>query len=155
MDQITWCAQQKHGIELVEPSDNLRGAYLKKAEEALETLKTTASRDWQLTTAYYTIYHGIYSLLMKMGVKCEIHSCTIECARRFLTKHFSKEDFDLIDKAFQARKDSQYYVNRAVPDKNYQLILKNTPAFLATCRNIVLDQKEVSEIREKIKALSI
>ncbi len=153
MDQIKWCIKQKKGIELVEPSDNLRKAYLIKAEEALETLRTSKNRDWQLTTAYYTIYHGIYSLLMKIGVKCEIHSCTIEFVKRFLKEYFSTEDFELIDKAFSARIDSQYYVNREVPDKNYDLIMKKTPAFLVKCKNIILKQKEINEIRDKISSL--
>ncbi len=150
MDQIKWCMQQKKGIELVEPSDNLREAYLIKAEEALDALKTSRSRDWQLTAAYYTIYHGIYSLLMKMGIKCEIHSCTIEFTKRFLNSHFSPHDFELIDKAFSARIDSQYYVNRHVPDQNYERIMKKTPAFLVTCKNIVLEQKEITEVRARI-----
>ena len=147
MDQIKWCIQQKKGIELVEPSKNLRDAYLIKAEEALDTLRTSKSRDWQLTTAYYTIYHGIYSLLMKIGIKCEIHSCSIEFTKRFLKNHFLPEDFELIDKAFSARIDSQYYVNRKVPDQNYELIIKKTPAFLVKCKNIVLEQKEIQDIR--------
>ncbi|MFH1433071.1 MAG: hypothetical protein ABIG84_07700 [archaeon] len=153
MDQMKWCMQQKRGIELVEPSDNLRDAYLIKAEEALDTLRTSKSRDWQLTTAYYTIYHSIYSLLMKIGVKCEIHSCTIEFTKRFLKNHFSSEDFELIDKAFSARIDSQYYVNRRVPDKNYELIMKKTSAFLVKCKNIVLEQKEVEAVRKQIFSL--
>lgn len=103
MDQIKWCLNQKKGIEIVEPSDNLRDAYLVKAEDALDTLKTSKSRDWQLTTAYYTIYNSIYSLLMKIGIKCEIHSCTIEFTKRYLKDHFTpgnlfsiiKIDFDL------------------------------------------------------------
>ena len=45
MDQIKCCIQQKKGIELVESSDNLRNAYLIKAEEALDTLRTSKSRD--------------------------------------------------------------------------------------------------------------
>ncbi len=45
MDQIKWCMQQKKGIELVEPSDNLKDAYLIKAEEALDTLKTSNAKD--------------------------------------------------------------------------------------------------------------
>jgi len=106
MDQIKWCLNQKKGIELVEPNDNLREAYLIKADEALETLRTSKIKDWQLITAYYAIYHSLYSLLMKIGVKCEIHSCTIEFAKRFLKKYFSAEDFELIDKAFSARIDS-------------------------------------------------
>ena len=153
MDQIKWCLQQKKGIELVEPSDNLRDAYLVKAEDALDTLKTSKSRDWQLTTAYYTIYNSIYSLLMKIGIKCEIHSCTIEFAKRYLKDHFTPEDFELIDKAFSARIDSQYYVNRHVPDQNYDLIMKKTPAFLVKCKNIVLDQKEIIEIRARISSV--
>ena len=154
MDQIKWCLNQKKGIELIEPSDNLRNAYLIKAEEALEVLGATKIKDWKLTTAYYTLYHGMYSLLMKMGVKCEIHTCTIEFVRIFLRKHFTTEDFELIDKAFTARNDSQYYVNREVPDENYQLIMKKTPAFLVKCKNTILEQKEVNEIRENIKAIS-
>ncbi len=153
MDQIKWCMQQKKGIELVEPSDNLRDAYLIKAEDALDTLKTSKSRDWQLTTAYYTIYNGLYSLLMKIGIKCEIHSCTIEFTKRFLKDHFSPQDFELIDKAFSARIDSQYYVNRQVPDQNYDLIMKKTPAFLVKCKNIVIDQKEITEIRARISSV--
>ena len=153
MDQIKWCMQQKKGIELVEPSNNLRDAYLIKAEEALDTLRTSKSRDWQLTTAYYTIYHGIYSLLMKIGVKCEIHACTIEFAKRYLKNHFLPEDFELIDKAFSARIDSQYYVNRRVPNQNYELIMKKTPVFLVKCKNIVLEQKEIEDIRGRISSL--
>ena len=153
MDQIKWCLNQKKGIELVEPSDNLRDAYLVKAEDALDTLKTSRSRDWQLTTAYYTIYNSIYSLLMKIGIKCEIHSCTIEFTKRYLKDHFTPEDFELIDKAFSARIDSQYYVNRQVPDQNYDLIMKKTPAFLVKCKNIVLDQKEITEIRARVSSV--
>ena len=144
--------QQKKGIELIEPSDNLRDAYLIKAEDALDTLKTSKNRDWQLTTAYYTIYNGLYSLLMKMGVKCEIHSCTIEFTKRFLKDNFSSQDFELIDKAFSARIDSQYYVNRQVPDQNYDLIMKKTPAFLVKCKNIVIDQKKIIDIRARISS---
>ncbi len=154
MDKIAWCLNQKKGIELVEPSDNLRDAYLIKAEEALETLRTSKSRDWQLTTAYYTIYHGIYSILMKIGIKCEIHSCTIEFAKRFLKEHFTPEDFELIDKAFSARIDSQYYVNREVPNQNYDLIMRKAPAFLVKCKNIVLGQKEVESIRGQISSIT-
>lgn len=153
MDQIRWCLNQKKGIEIVEPSDNLREAYLVKAENALDTLKTSKSRDWQLITAYYTMYNSIYSLLMKIGIKCEIHSCTIEFTKRYLKEHFTPGDFELIDKAFSARIDSQYYVNRQVPDRNYDLILKKTPTFLVKCKNIVLEQKEIIGIRARVSSV--
>ena len=41
MDQIKWCLNQRKGIKLVEPNNNLREAYLIKADEALETLRTS------------------------------------------------------------------------------------------------------------------
>ncbi len=154
MDQIKWCLDQKKGIELVEPSDNLRDAYLMKAEEALEVLMATKIRDWQLTTAYYAMYHGIYALLMKIGVKCEIHTCTIEFTKRFFKKHLTTEDFVLLDKAFRARNDAQYYVNRKVTNEDYELIMKKAPSFFVKCKNIILEQKEINEIREKIKTIS-
>ena len=114
-------------------------------------MQENISRDWKISTAYYSLYFSLYALLIRIGRKCEIHSCTIEFAKRFLNKHFSKEDFDLIDKAFSARIDSQYYVNREVPDMNYQLIIKKAPSFLVKCKNIIIEQKETLEIREKIK----
>lgn len=147
MDSLIWCRQQKHGIELVEPSDNLRTAHLLKAEEALETAKTAKSKDWQITAAYYALYHSTYALLMKLGVKCEIHTCTIEFAKRFLSNHLSIEDIDLLTKAFSARIDAQYYVNRAVPDETYTRIMKQTPAFVVKCKHAVLEEKEVRTIR--------
>ena len=153
MDQIKWCTQQKKGIELVEPSDNLREAYIIKADEALEVLRGTNIRDWQLTTAYYAMYHGLYALLMKIGIKCEIHTCTIEFAKIFLKKYFTAEDFALLDKAFRARNDAQYYVNREVTNEAYQMILKKAPAFLIKCNNAIIDQKEISEIRENINRI--
>ncbi len=153
MDQIDWCMKQDRGIELIEPNDNLQRAYILKAEEALETLQTTKSRDWQLTTAYYTIYHGVYSLLMKIGVKCEIHTCTIEFAKRFLFAYLSNEDFELFETAFRARNDAQYYVNRFIPDENYLLIMEKTPIFLVRCKNIRLSEQEILRIRSAMKTL--
>jgi uncharacterized protein (UPF0332 family) len=153
MDKIKWCVNQKNGIELIEPNDNLRDAYIIKAEDSLATLRLIKSKDWELTTAYYTIYHGIYSLLMKIGIKCEIHSCTIEFTKRYLKNHFSKEDFELLNKAFSARNDSQYYVDRKVSDKKYNLIIKKTPLFLVKCKNIILKQKEIENIRSEITKL--
>jgi len=149
MDKIKWCINKNKGIKLIKPSNNLRDAYLVKAENALDALRTSKSREWQLTAAYYTIYHGLYSLLMKLGIKCEIHSCTIEFAKVFLSKYFTSEDYKLIDKAFSARIDSQYYVDKKVPDKKYNIIVKRTPLFLVKCKNIVVEQKEIAYIRTK------
>ena len=89
MDKIKWCAGKKGGLSLIEPNSNLAEAYIKKAEEALESMRVNTIKDWRISTAYYALYFSLYSLLTKIGIKCEIHSCTIEFANRFLKDHLS------------------------------------------------------------------
>jgi len=56
VDQLVWCGRIKNGISLTAPNETLASAYLKKAEEALETMQTITARDWKITTAYYAMY---------------------------------------------------------------------------------------------------
>ena len=116
MDKLKWCAGKKEGLKLIESNSNLAEAYIKKAEEALESMRINTIKDWKISTAYYTIYFSIYALLTKIGIKCEIHSCTIEFAKQFLKEYFSKEELDFVEDSLKARIDSQYYVDKTVPD---------------------------------------
>ena len=116
MDKIKWCAGKKEGLSLIEPNSNLAEGYIKKAEEALESMRVNVIKDWKISTAYYTLYFSLYSILIKIGIKCEIHSCTIEFAKRFLREYFTEEDLDFTADSLKARIDSQYYVDRSVPD---------------------------------------
>ena len=79
---IDWC--KKQGMKLIEPNDNLAEEYYRNAEETLRVtnlIKNSGSNMWLATQKYYTEYLAAYSLLMKIGVKSEIHSCTIEVIR--------------------------------------------------------------------------
>ena len=81
---LIWCLKQKRGIRITEPNPNLTKAYLKKAISALNTMTATLQikeNDWTATTAYYARYFALYALLMKIGVKSEIHECTINIAQ--------------------------------------------------------------------------
>ena len=151
MDKIIWCAEKREGLRLIEPNPNLAGAYLMKAENALETMATTTVSEWKISTAYYTLYFSLYSLLMKTGIKCEIHSCTIEFARQFLGEYFTEEDLSLLESSLKARIDAQYYVDRTVPDGQYQRMVLAAPKFLVRCKSLlqVLDEKKVESIRKK------
>ncbi len=135
----------------MEPNLNLADAYTKKAEEALESMRVNIIKDWKISTAYYTIYFSVYSLLVKIGIKCEIHSCTIEFAKQFLNGYFSEEEIDFIEDSLKARIDSQYYVDRAVSDTQFNKMIKFTPGFLVKCKSIImkLSEKKINEIRKK------
>ena len=157
MDKIKWCAGKKEGLSLIEPNSDLAEAYTKKAEEALESMRINIIKDWKISTAYYTLYFSLYSVLTKIGIKCEIHSCTIAFTKRFLREFFSEEDFEFAEDALKARIDSQYYIDRTVPDEQYNKMIKNAPEFLVKCKSILikLNEKKINEIRKEFqKALT-
>ena len=153
MDKIKWCAGKREGLILIETNSNLAEAYTKKAEEALESMRINVIKDWKISTAYYTLYFSLYSVLTKIGIKCEIHSCTIEFAKRFLKEFFSEEELDFMEDSFKARIDSQYYVDRTVPDEQYNKMINKAPEFLVKCKSILikLNEKKINEIRKEFQ----
>ena len=153
MDKIKWCAGKKEGLSLIEPNSDLANAYIKKAEEALESMRVNIIKDWKISTAYYTIYFSLYAVLMKLGVKCEIHSCTIEFAKRFLNEFFEESELNLTEDSLKARVDSQYYIDRTVPDEQYNKMIQKVPEFLVRCKSVIikLNEKKVNEIRDKFQ----
>ena len=151
MATLTWCKAQKKGIRLIDPNEELAKEYLQTAEETLEVLQAIrgTSKVWLATTKYYCEYFAVYSLLMKLGIKCEIHDCTIATCR-FLEKrgtlpagHSSRLEEDK-----QLRIDNQYYLKNKEVQIDYDEIL----AFIMTIKRINsrLTQKEKEEIRRSV-----
>ncbi len=153
MNKILWCSKKKGGLSLIEPNSDLAHAYIKKAEESLESMRINVVKDWKISTAYYTLYFSLYSILTKIGVKCEIHSCTIEFAKRFLKDYFNKEELDFTEDSLKARIDSQYYVDRTVPDEQYNKMIAKAPEFLIKCKSILikLNEKKINQIRSEFQ----
>jgi len=131
---IEWC--KKQGMKLIEPNDNLAEEYYKNAEETLRIvnlIKNSGSNMWLATQKYYTEYLASYALLMKIGIKTEIHSCTIEIIKilekeNIITFKLSKN----LEEDKELRIDNQYY-------------LKNRP--------VDFNSKELSELLLKIREL--
>ena len=78
INKLKWCFERKE-VKLIEPNENLSGAYLKSAEETFLVLKDIKeeSNMWLATMKYYCEYFSCYALLMRVGIKSEIHDCTI------------------------------------------------------------------------------
>ena len=77
---MKWCLKQSKGIRLVKPSENLMKAYFQKSRNALKSMEVNAKSgitEWAVSASYYAKYFAVYALLSKIGVKCEIHDCTI------------------------------------------------------------------------------
>lgn len=134
MATLSWCIAQNKGIRLVEPNENLFKEYIRTAEETLDVLKGIhgKSKVWLAATKYYCEYFALYAVLMRIGIKCEIHECTIELCRllekaEIIPPGISK----ILEEDKQLRIDNQYYLkNREVIINydslvNYVLTLKN------------------------------
>lgn len=152
MKKISWCRNQDKGIKLIEPNENLSNEYFRNAEESLKVLKSiqsTQSKMWLATTKYYIEYFAIYSLLMRIGIKCEIHDCTITLVKFLEEENIVDKGISLIlEKDKELRIDNQYYLkNRPVNIK-----IEKLSNFLISIKKIIdkLDEERINYIRDKI-----
>ena len=155
MVSLKWCCKQKDGIKLIEPSDNLSLSYMQMADNALGTMNR--ERKYNLTFAisagYYSMYYSLYSVLMKLGIKCEIHSCTLEFMKVLLSEFYTKEDFKIISKAFDLRNIAQYYVDKVIDTKESDMIMSKAPLFVNTSKDVLskINESDVKKIRDSLK----
>ena len=145
-----WC--KSNGIELIEPNDNLAEEYYNSAEETLKSLALTKDIDsnmWLATKKYYTEYLAAYSLLMKIGIKSEIHSCTIDVIKLLENKNIiTFRFFKNLEEDKQLRTDNQYYL------KNIPVIvnIEKIRDLLLNVRRLLdnLTKEQIAKIREMI-----
>ena len=153
MDRINWCKKQSKGMRLTEPNKNLSEDYFNSAEESMKVLTAihkTQSNIWLATTKYYIEYFATYAVLMKLGIKCEIHECTIEIARLLEKENIlPKNTAETLENDKQLRIDNQYYLkNRAVELKPEEL-----SRFLLTIRQSLdqLSPEKTAAIRKRLE----
>ena len=153
MNKISWCKKQEKGIKLIEPNDNLSEEYYQNAEESLKVLrsiKETKSNMWLATTKYYIEYFAVYSVLMKIGIKCEIHDCTIELVK-FLEKEniLEKGTSNILKKDKDLRIDNQYYLKNKPVNVDFEKLSN----FILKIKSILnkLNEDEIKELRNKLK----
>lgn len=155
-DKIRWCLRQRKGIELVKPNENLASAYLLKAENALASMRANKGNlEWEISSSYYVMYFSLYAILMKVGVKCEIHSCTLEFMRVYLGDYFTVEEMEFLEDSCSTRVEAQYYVAHAVDDLTYQRMIEDAPDFMIKCKNVVsrIGEADVHRIREDLQKI--
>jgi uncharacterized protein (UPF0332 family) len=143
-NKLSWCKNQKKGIELIDPNDNLSQAYFLDADDSLDVMKNSKGK-WKPIIAYYSCYYAFYALLMKVGIKCEIHDRTIELMSLF---DFSHDQIDFMRKLKKERIDVQYY--RKDPSEMDEIKIKH---FVVHCKQLIpkFNEDVISELREVVK----
>jgi uncharacterized protein (UPF0332 family) len=154
MVNVSWCKKQKKGIKLIEPNNNLAKEYIKNAEETLISLKNTSedSNMWRATKKYYAQYLAIYALMMKIGIKSEIHECTIELAKHLEELEIiPKNTYEKLTKDKKLRIDNQYYLKNINVKINYEEL----QTFVLTIKEKIntINIQEIKQIKQKIKEI--
>ena len=155
MKKISWCKKQDKGIKLMEPNNNLSQEYFQNAEESMKVLrsiKETKSNMWLATTKYYIEYFAVYFVLMKIGIKCKIHDCTIALIK-FLEdeKIMNKGIAKILEEDKELRIDNQYYLKNKTVDISFEKLSEFILLIKQTLNN--LDNTKITELRRKIDKL--
>ena len=139
---------------MVEPNKNISDSYMKMAEESVDVLQNIGkSRIWTATTAYYIFYYSLYSLMLRIGIKCEIHACSLEFMKQKLKLFYNEEDIEMINKAFSARINLQYYTDRPVNPVIIEQSKKYSKNFFIKTKDILakISEKQINDIRNSLK----
>jgi len=151
MEKIKWCCLQKDGIKLIELNENLSKKYIQEADKDLTEMKNASSLKWKDIEAYYSCYNSVYALLQKIGVKCEIHDCTIELLSIISEKiEITKKQVDLIKDLKDKRMNVQYYLK-----KPEEIDERAVADFVLSCKESLnsLTYDDIIEIRGEINKI--
>ena len=141
MVNLNWCFKQNKGIKLIEPNLAVAKKYLQDAKNDLKLVNSKELK-WNIIKEYYVCYNSFYSLLVKCGIKCEIHDCTIELMDLSeFDKSFKNKLIDLK----KERVNVQYYLGKS--RKDYLAFAKS---FLEICeiKFLELNDFKIKEIRK-------
>ena len=104
---------------------------------------------WTTVTIYYAEYYALYSLLQRIGVKCENHSCSILAVGILL----GEDKIKAINEHKDKRIDAQYYMK--VDQKiKVKAMLTEAQNFISSLDGLIsnLSEKEIKEYRDKISS---
>lgn len=155
MNKISWCKQQSKGIIFIPPNDNLSKEYYQNAEESLKVLRSineTKSLMWLATTKYYIEYFAAYSVLMKIGIKCEIHDCTLALVHLLEKEGFFPSGMaKMLEDDKQLRIDNQYYLKNKPVKINFQELSE----LIISIKDVLdkLTAERIKIIRNKIESI--
>ncbi len=97
-------------LKIVEPSEDICGSYLKKADNCLLSAKILLQNNIyenSVSESYYAMYNSLTALLYRTGIKCENHTASIILLKRLFDRHDLSK---IISKSKKERIDKQYYV---------------------------------------------
>jgi len=150
---LRWCKRQNKGIRIVNASNNLTKAYLEKSRNALKSMEVNANAgitEWAISAAYYARYFAVYALLSRIGVRCEIHDCTIALFNYFFGSDVQADMVGQLRQSKQDRIDAQYYSKTIKVDFND--LKSQAKQFVLVMEKLInsLDAQAINALRSKL-----
>lgn len=142
--------KKKKKIQLVDPSEEIKDAYLERSDESMKSAKTLLKignlRD-SVAMSYYSMYYTLLSLLFKTGIKCENHSAAI-----IILKEIFDIDNSKISEAKKERIDKQYYIDFSITKEEVSELIKKAEKFNNELLNFIekLKQEDINKYRNKL-----
>ena len=117
---------------------------MQSSESNLATMLRLTGK-WRTITAYYACYDCLYAILQKIGIKSEIHDCSIEMMN--LIGGFSDSDRDFLGGLKNDRIDVQYYLKQPK-----DVDTKKVKEFILTCKIIIasITEDQIKGIRARV-----
>ncbi len=144
---------EKGTLQLVEPSEEIKAAYLKKSESHLMSAKILLDYDRleeSVSTTYYSMYYMTLALFFRSGIKCENHSATII----LLTKIFNIDNSE-ISTAKRERVNKQYFVDFFLTREEVEELIETAETFNSKILDFIekLNSEKIAESRKKMERL--
>ena len=154
---LKWCLKQSKGIRLVKPSENLMKAYFQKSRNALKSMEVNAKSgitEWAVSASYYAKYFAVYALLSKIGVKCEIHDCTIALFSYLFVDSVSSQVIQELEQSKEDRIEMQYYTREIKVD--LEELMNQTKNFVLEMERIIdgLNSEIITSLQNRLKGLT-
>src|SRR3989344_1004924 len=91
-DDYSFCFKKAGGLKLINPNEK-------------------QENEWILDTSYYAKYFIVYALFMKIGIKSEIHDCTIFALNSLFVEEgiIDRDIFEELEKSKNLRVGALYY----------------------------------------------
>ena len=140
-------------LKLVEPSEEVKQAYLKKSESYLDSAKLLLKNkklEESISLAYYSMYYSLLALLFRTGIKSENHTASI-----ILLKELFGLDNSKILKAKKERVDKQYYTDFKIVQPDVEALIKVAENFNAMIFDFLekMNLSWIKIIRERLKKI--
>ena len=136
-------------LELVDSSEEMKRSYMIKSESNLISAKILLSNERleeSVSLAYYSMYHLLNALLIKVGIKSENHTASI-----ILLKLLFGIDNKDIYESKKERIDKQYYIDFIITKNDVEDTIKKAERFNAKIVDFIskISNNDVKDYRKK------